>query len=407
METPLSPDHGARGHHPLGPSGTNYRDPRIGGCLGFVNRQNDTNTAAEEGTENHETLDLATREWVKHDCEGSITDFFPGELTDQTLAWTSFVASKIEQVIKTADQVHPELCVVLRRDDGSEINFGHLDLLCINGASGTLDDYKFGWVPVKPASINRQGWNYAAAVFQMFPGLMEITVRFIQPKHSWVTEHTYYRVEDADRLRVEIDQLNQQSLEVRESRDPDRMNPGSACEYCALAGNGCAAYLRHFDLARQKMGVLPELNSWSAETMSTPEEAAAAKAWMAFFEIATAEVSRKCLEIARATEGGIIAVDDFEFKVASKRGQGQIPDLHAFLEVLEASGVPRPVLEPHFSISKSTAVSVATNHLKATSRSSDTKKAISEELDTTLKVTGAYIEGQEYDYLRKVNKAKK
>lgn len=399
-----SPDHSQRGHHPLGPSGTNYRDPRIGGCLGFVNQDSSDNTAAEEGTANHETMDAATREWVRAGCEGSITDYFHGEHDDFTQANLHYVASKIEHVVMSAQEVHPELMVELRDDRGKEINFGHLDLLCIDGVSATLDDYKFGWIPVKPAVFNRQGWNYAAAVFQMFPDLLEINVRFIQPKRNWTTEHTFFRGEDADRLRFEIQELNRQSLEVRESRDPEKLNPGAACEFCALKST-CSGFLKNFDVGRLRTGLLPECPPWSAESVETPEDAAAAKAWIDVFEQVTPSVKSKCAEIAGTH--GEIRNGDWAWAPTTGRTKGKIPSVEELLRgVEEYFGVTQEMLLPKMSIGKEDVVKTAVNHLKATTRPGDTKKALTEEVSTTLKVTGLYEEGEEYTKLKKVRTTK-
>lgn len=404
------PDHSTRGHHPLGPSGTNYRDPRVGGCLGFVNRESADTSAADEGTENHELLDAAVREWVRHKCEGSVTDYFPGEISDWTSAHLHYVAQQIEPIVMTADEIHPEIMIELHRDDNSLINYGFADLLSIQGASATLDDYKFGWVPVKPAQINRQGWNYASGIFQMFPRVQEITVRFIQPKHRWVTQHTFNRADDADRLRSEIDRINRGSEEVRRTRDPDKMNPGTACDYCKFAGS-CKAYLRMFDLGKERSGLLPELPSWSAETMSTPQEAAAAMAWLGVFETGAAEIKKKALEIARAHEDGIYVQSDqgdtFAWEVATRKGPSKIPSTKEFVQVLEDMGVPRIAFESAFSISKTEAVKGAVDYLKQTTRADDTKKAIGESVETTLKVSGVLEEGEPFDYLKKRREAKK
>ena len=393
----IETDHASRGHHAFGPSGNTYRDPRVGGCLGFKNREG-TSQAAEEGTAAHEILDVAVRVWVKEGCVGSINDFLPSQLSDMEQASLYSVANVIEEQIRDADEVYPELMVTLRSDNGDELNYGYLDLLTIRQGEAIITDYKFGWVPVKPAQINRQGWNYAAAVFQMFPDLVEITVQFIQPKIDYISTHTFNRTQDADRLRLEIENIINQSVEVQTSKDAERMNPGGACTYCALAGT-CPAYLNMFDLGRVKSAQLPEPVEWEAAAIETPEQAAAAMAWLNVFETAAKQVKQRCVEIAQ--EHGSIDCDGWSYKPAYRKSPAKINSLDHLYSVLEESyNISRHQLVPYMTISKSDAVKATVEQLK-NEYSDKSKKQLTEEVETILKVRDVVSEGSETVYLRK------
>ena len=390
-------DHSQRGHHPFGPSGTGSRDPRVGGCLGYKNRTG-TSVAAAEGTASHEVLDAAVREWVKNSGTGSITDFLPRGMSDGEQSNMEFICSVIEPQLKAADEIHPELMVVLRDDNGAEINYGYLDLLTIEGHAAFLTDYKFGWTPVKSAQINRQGWNYCAAVFQAFPDLQEVTVQFLQPKLGYNTSHTFNRTQDADRLRFEIKNIIEESKRVQLQTLPEDLNPGSACEYCRHSGE-CKAYLSNFDLGKRKSGLLPDAVEWSAEKIETPEQAAAAMAWLNIFETSSGHIKNKCVEIAK--QHGSIEGEGWSYKPATRSGTAKITNTEDLFEAFERSyNLKRHQLVSFMTISKTNAVKAAVEHLKIEDPDK-TKKQLTEEIDTLLRVSGVVKVGESTTYLRK------
>lgn len=392
----FEPNHADRGHHKFGPSGTGYRDPRVGGCLAFVNRKG-TSTAAEEGTANHELLDSAIREWVNAGCTGSIADFLPTGMTDMEQSNMSFIINSIEGQIISSDEVHPELLVVLKNNDGEEINYGYLDLLTIQGNEAFITDYKFGWIQVPNAKINRQGWNYAAAVFQMFPKLQYITVQFAQPKIGYFTTYTFTRAEDADRLRFEIENIINQAGEAQQSQDAEKMNPGSACDYCQEAGR-CPGYLKLFDLGKAKSN-FPDAVEWSAESIETPEQAAAAMSWLSIFEATAGHIKNRCIEIAQ--EHGSIDCGDYTFKPASRSGLSKITSTEKLFDLFEESyNFSRHQLVPFMTISKSNAVKALTQFLSQ-ENPEKTKKQIQDEIDSNLRVSGVIETGDPTTYLRK------
>jgi len=313
----LAPDHGARAHHKFSMSKLNYLDPAVGGCRGYKSREG-TSKAAEDGTELHEVSERVLRGYLKAARSGMTLAQYAAAVRDwdddsNVLLHQCFTYLD-EYALRKGAKVFIELKARIRRDDGSEVNYGHLDLFVLFADNtSSLIDWKFGYAPVLPAHINRQGLGYAAAMFQQFPQAKSIEVVFVQPRLRWVTKHVYRR-EEANEMSFRVDQIVQGAIDVQ-GEDGQRplmgylLNPGSACEYCARVGGNCPGYLSKYRMAVQLMGAMPSLpGSFNLDAIDSPEKAAIARAWVDFLDAAAGPIKERAQEIALNNGGQIEAV---------------------------------------------------------------------------------------------------
>ena len=308
-------DHGARAHHKFSMSKLNYLDPSVGGCRGFKGREG-TSRAADDGTELHEVVERVLREYLKSTSSARLTEIAAGmrDWDDDSNNLLHRCFSFLEDhALRKASKVFIELKARIHRDDGSEINYGHLDLFVVHAdTSAMLIDWKFGYTPVLPADRNRQGLGYAAAMFQQFPTVKSIESIFVQPRLRWVTRHTYRRDEAAE-LAYRVDQIVQGAILVQgeSMQSPllqDLLNPGSACEYCCRIGT-CPGYLGVYVTAVQRMGALPSLpTTFNLDAIDSPEKAAIARAWVDFLDAAAGPIKERAQDIARNNGGNIEAI---------------------------------------------------------------------------------------------------
>lgn len=312
----VAPDHGARAHHKFSMSKLNYLDPAVGGCRGYKSREG-TSQAAEDGTELHEKSEEVLRSFLKAPRPGiSLAQFAAAvrDWDDDSNQLLHFCFNYLdEQAMKVGARIYIELKARIRRDDGSEINYGHLDLFILyTDNSAKLIDWKFGYSPVLPASSNRQGLGYAASMFQLFPQAKSIEVVFVQPRLRWVTKHTYLR-EEAAEMAFRVDQIVQGAIDVQGENgqlplSADQLNPGSACEYCARVGQ-CPGYLQTYRTAVQRMGALPSLPlTFNLDAIDTPEKAAIARAWVDFLDAAADPIKERAMALAQVNGGTLEAV---------------------------------------------------------------------------------------------------
>jgi hypothetical protein len=303
-----------RGHHQFGPSRLNYIDPEVGGCPGHLNRSG-TSAAAAEGSELHDVVEKVVREYVRQPRPGvSLIDFATHRRTwdDEIDEVLRFVFATVSPMLSPGVRVYLECKAQLRRDDGSEINYGYLDLFLVYpNNSARLVDYKFGMLPVHSAEENRQGWAYAAAMFQRH-AVHAIEVVFIQPRLKSVSRHIFARGQAAGMI-THIDRVIQQAREtgLQATVDPSgavgSMNPGAACEYCDRV-SGCPAYLRKFGEVTQYLQGIPMPAQLNLDAIDTPAKAAIARHWVSFLELAVDGIKKKTLELARANQNEVVAV---------------------------------------------------------------------------------------------------
>lgn len=313
----VAPDHGARAHHKFSMSKLNYLDPSVGGCRGYKSREG-SSAAAEEGTQLHEISEKVLRDYLQGHKPGVTLQAFANarrEWDDEAHALLSYCFKYLDEyAIRPGARFYIELKAKVRRDDGSEVNYGHLDLFVLNAdGSAKLIDWKFGHSPVLPAETNRQGLGYAAAMFQTFPDAKSIEVVFVMPRLRWVTTHTFRR-EQASEMAYRVDQIVQGAIAVQgeEGQRPlhaDLLNPGSACEYCARVGDKCPGYLRTYVTAVQRFGSLPSIpTTLDLDAIDTPEKAAIARAWVDFMELASQPIKDRAMDFARLNGDQIEAV---------------------------------------------------------------------------------------------------
>ena len=311
----VGPDHGARAHHKFSMSKLNYLDPAVGGCRGYKGRDG-TSKAAEDGTELHEKSEEVLRDYLKAARPSvSLAQFAAGRRDwddDSNNLLHQCFTFLDDHALRKGSRVYIELKARIKRDDGTEINYGHLDLFVMHAdMSAMLIDWKFGYAPVIPADRNRQGLGYAAAMFQQFPQVKSIEVIFVQPRLRWVTRFTYHR-DQANELAFRVDQIVQGAILVQgESMQKplmrDLLNPGSACEYCSRIGT-CPGYLGAYVTAVQRMGALPSLpTTFNLDAIDSPEKAAIARAWVDFLDAAAGPIKERAQEIALNNGGQIEA----------------------------------------------------------------------------------------------------
>jgi len=364
-----APDHGARAHHKFSMSKLNYLDPSVGGCRGFKNRET-TSAAAEEGTALHEKAETVLREYLRAARPGITLAQFAAARRDwdddaHVLLHYCF-AYMDDYVLAKGARVYIELRARVRKDDGTEVNYGHLDLfVTYPDRPAKLIDWKFGFSPVLPADRNRQGLGYAAAMFQTFPAVPAIEVVFVQPRLRWVTRHTYQRTE-ASEMAYRVAQIVEGAIETQgeSGQRPllaDLLNPGAACEYCARVGT-CPGYLGEYSRAVRRMGAFPLPTTLVLDAIDTPEKAAIARAWVDFVDMASGEIKARAEELARAHGGAIEAtlpdgtVIRYEMKKrALNRELGSAVDiaeaLKAFVAPQQLLGAAKLALEKTLEIS--------------------------------------------------------
>lgn len=302
---PPAPDHAARGHHRFGMSRLNYLDPAVGGCRGHQSKEG-TSAAADEGTMLHEYCEAVLRAYLRSGVIMPLRDFSRTvkKWDDVHTPLLEYCFELLENRLKPGTKVFIELKTRLVRDDGTEINYGHLDLFLVHpDNTAHLIDWKFGSNPVVNAQDNRQGHGYAASMGQMFPNVSAITVEFVMPRLRWTSSHTFQRSELAG-LQYGIEQIIKHATEVQAAPTAELLNPGAACEYCRRIAE-CPGYLRKYGQAVQRLGGMTLPTTFDLDAITTPESAAIAKAWLDFLDLASGEIKRRVEDIARIN-GGVI-----------------------------------------------------------------------------------------------------
>jgi hypothetical protein len=322
----------------------NYLDPAVGGCRGYKGRDG-TSKAAEDGTELHEKSEEVLRDYLKAARPSvSLAQFAAGRRDwddDSNNLLHQCFTFLDDHALRKGSRVYIELKARIKRDNGTEINYGHLDLFVMHAdMSAMLIDWKFGYAPVIPADRNRQGLGYAAAMFQQFPQVKSIEVIFVQPRLRWVTRFTYHR-DQATEMAFRVDQIVQGAILVQgESMQKplmrDLLNPGSACEYCSRIGT-CPGYLGAYVTAVQRMGALPSLpTTFNLDAIDSPEKAAIARAWVDFLDAAAGPIKERAQEIALNNGGQIEAtLPDGQVVKYEMKSRGVNRELGSAAEIAE------------------------------------------------------------------------
>lgn len=198
-------------------------------CPHWQNRPG-SSAAADEGTLMHEA------------AETGIFD----ELTDEQRAQ---VLDCIEEVFRRQAEIKDCWRYNELRLDIAGLTYGTADVVLVGKSTATLIDYKMGRVPVDPAETNLQGWAYALGVFDAFD-VMAVTVVFLQPRCDIISEFTFYRDPDYDRMKARVAAVICSAEDLLSPHNPHPEN----CEYCgrkaecpALAAKALAVATKYSD----------------------------------------------------------------------------------------------------------------------------------------------------------------
>lgn len=272
-----------RAHHPQGMSALNYLDA----CSGFASR-NETNEAAEDGDRLHKVMEKVVKRVQQYRNALTEEKLTPHESSpDARLALAEVLSI---ETVSEDEEVYLEYCcqeldvwlaknpavllsearVHIYHPDGSELNYGHYDLLLfLSDELAILFDWKFGWIKVPPAQQNKQGKGYAVAVFQKYPRLSKIGVVFVQPKLHLVTRTTYAR-QDLYEMYAEVKGI------VQRAQAPEKVHrPGPYCDFCAISSR-CSALLNEASKALAVYEGLPIPRGFAGLQITNAEDAAKA-----------------------------------------------------------------------------------------------------------------------------------
>lgn len=259
-------------HHKYGMSTLNY----LAACPGFTQRQNDDNEAAEDGTRLHSVMERVLVELqLGQETASAVLSrvLASATVTEDEEVYLEFCCKELDHWIVKVPKGSPiflEERVYIYNPDGSELNFGHYDLLLfLSAETAVLFDWKFGWIPVPSAENNWQGKGYAVGCFQDFPRLKKIGVVFVQPKLHRATR-THYERSALYEMYREIKQVIEAAQAPRK-----RLGPGPYCDFCAVSST-CSALLNEAEKALAVYEGLPIPSGFAGLQINTAEDAAKA-----------------------------------------------------------------------------------------------------------------------------------
>lgn len=194
-----------RSHASISPSGLSNFEK----CPGFLRDDSSSiHPVTQEGTLLHDAIE-------KEDFSGLTKEQMA--LVNYCLNYAALLPSRVGEIIK-----EPKLQVI-----GGV--YGYADQVQVLDDSADVLDWKMGWNRVAGSDTNPQGQAYALGVFNLFPGLKEVTVHFVQPRLGYVSAHCYTR-EDAPRIEHRIRSI----LSAVDVATPEDYRPcAQNCEYCS------------------------------------------------------------------------------------------------------------------------------------------------------------------------------
>lgn len=267
-------------HHEAGPSALANMEL----CPSWENTKG-THPVAEEGSVLHGIVET-----------GIIPkDFEYTENRQRMVDWVRKQAAPLEQ---GADEVHKELRLdAMNYFTGRQMNFGTADHICLflEERHATLTDYKFGFLSVDDPEHNIQGINYAVYVFQNFPEIKSIDVRFLMARYEQVLGpvRLYRKQIDENILRI------QAILDSRKVLNPLVLPHTKACMYCNRLGT-CATL-------REKMLPLAKLHGQGytdfnikkrTGKVDDPDDLAKLKRLQALMKNYSEAINNHCLKLA-------------------------------------------------------------------------------------------------------------
>jgi hypothetical protein len=293
-------------HHKYGPSRLGYLDE----CAGFTSRSG-TNAAAEEGTALHEHMEdillLVVGGKAKTACEGLRMLSAKIDFTDDEREWLRFCCVRCDiYIARKPLKILTELEVAVNDEFGEvQMNHGTLDVVFIFGDVAIVVDFKFGWVPVKHASKNLQGMNYALGVFQKFLHLRAVGVEFDQPKLNWFSTASYKRLQMSEMYQRCADVIaNAEFVQDHPEDGAKLMKPGAYCAYCAFSGR-CAVLNNHRALAAARFNDLPTPTTFKGAEITTMGDIALARYWVDVIEEGIKEIKTRAFDMAEMNGGEI------------------------------------------------------------------------------------------------------
>jgi hypothetical protein len=311
--TPIGVDHTARTHHKNSPSKLPYLDL----CCGFTSDETGDKDAAEKGTQLHEYMDEILARYIKEPSKAllvHLNEYCQSITIDEAdRGLLVFCVRVLNKYIAGAASVVHEIRVTIHRGDGRVLTSGHLDVLLIyaNGA-GLLIDYKFGWLPVKHASINEQGIAYALGVFEKYNDLKVLGVMFVQPRLGTTTEVVIKREQIPqllEKLAIIIERAEWFQRQGFTQETIPMLRTGSQCLYCKHTVEGtCPARLAVLSKVAEaaQPSLLPSHIDITA--IDTPEKAALARYWVETVEDFLEPVKKRAKEMATLSPDRKISV---------------------------------------------------------------------------------------------------
>jgi uncharacterized protein DUF2800 len=326
-------------HHRYGPSRMGYLDE----CAGFTSRSG-TNAAAEDGTALHERMEailqLVIAGTAKTACQGLNIYASQYDLTDEERDYLRFCCVRCDvYIVKNPLKIYTEINVVVSDESGKQLNHGTLDVVFVWAEVAIIQDFKFGWVPVKHATKNLQGMNYALGVFQKFTNLRAVGVEFDQPKLGWFSTTSYKRTQIGEMYRRLADVIASAEFVQNNPTHSDvqkLMKPGAYCDYCSLSGS-CAVLSNYRAVAATKFNDLPEPVSFKGLSINTPQEIALARYWVDIIEAGVKEIKQRAFELAELNGGEIACTlpngEEIVYSIAEKNADRS---LGSAIEISEA-----------------------------------------------------------------------
>lgn len=287
-----------RTHHKFGMSKLNYLDA----CAGYDSRPG-TSAAADDGTRLHDIMDTVAKVVAMDPKNKTFRVVSKGfQLDDDDRGLLNFCSDEVDNWLKQGfHDLRHEIKVTIRNPDGSELNHGWIDLLLIKGPHAILQDYKFGWEPVPPAEINKQGLGYSLAILQEFPAIEKVGCIFAQPRTGRITRKIYSRA-DMPAMYATVKRI------IDNAQAPAKvLNPGQQCDYCTHNGT-CTALVKNGVQALQVFEPLSMPLTFDGLKIESTEDLIKAlyvrDRLRAFFDEANKALDERAKELLRATPGG-------------------------------------------------------------------------------------------------------
>lgn len=235
------------------------------------------------------------------------------------------VESCIDEVARRQQALKP--CIrrnELKLEIGG-LTFGTADVVLVGSSKACLIDYKMGRVPVDPAETNLQGWAYAIGVFEAFP-VDSVTVVFLQPRCDIISEHTFHRTHDYDRMRARVADVIRQAEDENSPFCPHPEN----CEYCGRKAECPALASKALAIAAQYADALELPDEMHPSNITDPKQMALALKLAPVLTDWAQSVRKHALDMV---QGGV-EVPGYGLKFRS--GQRTIKDIPLVWEVIHS-----------------------------------------------------------------------